>query len=200
MQKYTAETFILPSLDGISDKQIEVHLGLYAGYVKHIEVLHEQIKDLRGKDEEKYHFAIESIRRRLGFEFNGMRMHEFYFPQWEGGATEEPRGSELDTILSEKYGSWDGFIDHFKKVGMSRGSGWTTLAWDAKNDMPFVWWTTDHELGTLADVEVLLTMDMWEHAYMVDYLPAEKAQHIDAFLRNLNWEVVTKRFDAAKAK
>ena len=199
MHTYEARTFNLPALEGISEKQIDVHLGLYRGYVTHINLLREQIADLSAQDPEKYHFAIESIRRRLGFEFNGMRMHEFYFPQWEGGATQEPRESALASALTEKYGSWEDFVAHFKSVCMSRGSGWTTLGWDAKGNTPHVWWTTDHELGTLADIDILLTADMWEHAYMVDYLPAEKAQHVDAFFKNLNWEVVVERYNAATA-
>ncbi len=199
MHKYEVQTFNLPSLDGISQKQIDVHLGLYQGYVKHINLLREQIHDLESQDTEKYAFAIESVRRRMGFEFNGMRMHEFYFPQWEGGPTSEPSGSGLEKALSEKYGSWQSFIAHFKKVGMSRGSGWCTLAWDPMGQTPHVWWTVDHELGTLADVKVLLAMDMWEHAYMVDYAPAEKAKHIEAFLKNINWEVVIKRLAQAQA-
>jgi len=199
MHRYEAKTFTIPALEGISEKQIEVHLGLYQGYVKHINLLREQIAELTTQDPEKFAFAIESTRRRLGFEFNGMRMHEFYFPQWEGGPSAEPRGSALDTALSEKYGSWDDFIQHFKKVGMSRGSGWAVLSWDTKGNTPHVSWTADHELGTLADVEVLLAMDMWEHSYMVDYLPAEKGAHIDAFLKNLNWKVVEERFSAAQA-
>jgi Fe-Mn family superoxide dismutase len=198
MHQYQATTFNIPALQDISQKQIDVHLGLYQGYVKHINLLREQIHDLEAQDKEKYAFAIESIRRRMGFEFNGMRMHEFYFPQLEGGATPEPRGSALDTVLSEKYGSWDNFIAHFKRVGMSRGSGWATLAWDNKGKTPHIWWTVDHELGMLADVDVLLAMDMWEHAYMVDYVPAEKAKHIDAFLANLNWGAVEKWFASAQ--
>ncbi len=194
MEKYEPKTFIIPELQGISKKQIDMHLGLYEGYVKHINLLREQIADLTEKGADTYHFAIESVRRRLGFEFNGMRMHEFYFPQFEGGPTDEPKDSELGKALAEKYGSWEGFVEHFKTVGMSRGSGWTVLAWDKSGNTPHIWWTTDHELGTLADVEILLAMDMWEHAYMVDYLPAEKKQHIDAFFANLNWSVVTDRF------
>jgi len=194
MHTYEAQTFTIPALDGISQKQIDVHLGLYQGYVKHINLLREQISDLTAQDPVKYAFAIESTRRRMGFEFNGMRMHEFYFPQFEGGATAPTAGGPLDIAVSEKYGSWDAFIAHFKSVGMSRGSGWCTLVWDAKGKTPHVVWTVDHELGTLADVQVLLAMDMWEHAYMVDYVPAEKAQHVEAFLKNLNWTVVENRF------
>ena len=197
MHTYTAQTFSLPALEGISEKQIEVHLGLYQGYVKHLNLLRDQIADLTAKDSEKYQFAIESVRRRMGFEFNGMRMHEYYFPQWEGGATPEPRESALGTMLAEKYDSWDGFIEHMKDVAKSRGSGWTTLTWDPIGKTPHITWTVDHELGTLAGVDILIAMDMWEHAYMVDYLPAEKGKHIDAFFKNLNWEVVEKRFSEA---
>ena len=195
MHTYKAQSFSFPELEGISEKQLEVHIGLYNGYVKHINVLREQIADLTKQDEEKYHFAIESIRRRLGFEFNGMRMHEFYFPQWEGGSTPEPRDSALDKVLSEKYGGWDAGIEHFKSVCASRGSGWTVLGWDKKGHTPHIWWVADHELGMLADVDILLVADMWEHAYMIDYLPAEKAQHVEAFFKNINWQLIEARFN-----
>lgn len=195
MHTYTARTFTIGALEGISQKQIDVHLGLYQGYVKHVNLLREQIKDLTDADPEKYAFAIESTRRRLGFEFNGMRMHEFYFPQLEGFKTPEPRGSALDVALSEKYGSWDACMMHFKKVALSRGPGWAVLSWDVAGNTPHVSWTSDHELGTLADVHVLYAVDMWEHAFMVDYVPAEKAKHLDAYMRNTNWSVVEKRFE-----
>lgn len=199
MHTYTARTFSIPALDGISQKQIDVHLALYQGYVKHLNLLREQIADLTAVDPVKYAFAIESIRRRMGFEFNGMRMHEFYFPQFEGGPTPAPHGSALETALTQKYGSWDEFLAHFKKVALSRGSGWATLAWDKAGATPHIWWTVDHELGMLANVEILCAMDMWEHAYMVDYVPAEKAKHVDAFFKNLNWSVVEGRFSTATA-
>ena len=194
MHTYEAMTFNIPTLEGISQKQIDVHVGLYQGYVKHINLLRDQIADLTAQDPEKFAFAIESIRRRMGFEFNGMRMHEFYFPQFEGGAQAADTSSALAAALIEKYGSWDAFVAHFKKVGMSRGSGWCTLAWDSKGKTPHVWWTADHELGMLADVKILLALDMWEHSYMVDYVPAEKGLHIDAFLKNVNWKIVENRF------
>jgi Fe-Mn family superoxide dismutase len=200
MQNYTpypTQTFTFPQLDGISQKQIDVHIGLYQGYVKNVNSIREQILDLTKQDPKKYQFAIESTRRRFGFEFNGMRMHELYFSQWEATPSAEPRGSALDEAVSVKWGSWDGFIDNFKKVGMSRGGGWCTFGWDAKEKKPHVWWTADHEIGMLADVRILLTMDMWEHAYMVDYAPAEKKQYIEAFFKNLNWSTVENRFAQA---
>lgn len=195
MHIYTAKRFNFPALDGISTKQLELHVALYGGYVKNFNTLQEQIMDLE-KDSEKYTFAIESIRRRLGFEFNGMRMHELYFAQLEGMGTPLSDDGALNNIFKKEYGGADGFQAQCKKVGMSRGGGWTTLVWDKENSTPHIAWTADHELGVLADVSILLVLDMWEHAYMVDYTPSEKAKYIDAFFKNINWVVVESRLHA----
>lgn len=192
--QYNAKKFTLPTLVGISDKQIKVHLALYEGYVKHTNLLREQVKDLEALDKEKYAYAVMELRRRLGFEFNGMRMHEFYFSQWENGATDEPRESELATAVAEKYGSWEQFLAHFKTVGMSRGIGWTILYADPEAKTMHTAWVSDHELGQLGGCPVILAMDMWEHAFMVDYLPSEKKQYIEAFFKNLNWSLIEERF------
>ena len=200
MKKYQAKDFNLPELRGLSAKQIEVHLGLYNGYVNFTNTLQETLEELK-KDPEKNAYAIESVRRRLGFEFNGMRLHEIYFEQLEHGASEEPRGKALDEIVSNKFGDFDNFLNEFKKTAMTRGIGWTILAVDekdidtAKGDVPeaFIFWVADHELGQLADSKILLALDMWEHAFMVDYTPAEKAEYTEAFFNNLNWSVVEER-------
>ncbi len=194
---YKAKEFNLPELSGLSQKQVEVHLGLYNGYVAHVNKLQEQLEYLQ-KDPEKNAYAIESVRRRIGFEFNGMRMHEFYFEQLEDDATDEARGGALDEIVSNKFGSFDEFLKEFKSSAMTRGIGWTVLAIDRQmeaSEIPeaFVLWVADHELGQLGDLNVLLALDMWEHAFMVDYTPAEKSDYIEAFFKNLNWEVVEKR-------
>lgn len=196
MHTYEAKKFNLPTLPGISDKQITVHLGLYEGYVKHMNVLRSQIADLEAQDKEKNAYAIMEVRRRLGFEFNGMRMHEFYFSQFEGGAKPHTAGSAFAATVSEKYGSWDAFIAHTTAVAMSRGIGWSVVYFDQVGNTPHVAWVSDHELGQLGSLPILLTLDMWEHAYMVDYTPGEKKQYIEAFFQNLNWEVIEARFAA----
>lgn len=187
---YKEQKFDIPKLKGISEKQIEAHLGLYAGYVKHVNLIREKIQELKDDD-----YVTAELRRRFSFEFDGMRMHEYYFSALEGGTKEVNQDSKLVKALSEKYNSWDGFIKHFKIVGKSRGIGWTVLYWDPVAQTPHTAWTSDHELGTLAGLPILLAMDMWEHAFMVDYLPAEKNKYIDAFLNNVNWNVVEKRFN-----
>jgi superoxide dismutase, Fe-Mn family len=195
MHIYTPQTFNLPTLSGISEKQIAVHLALYEGYVKHVNLLREQIAELEKADKEKFSYAIMETRRRLGFEWNGMRMHEYYFSQFEGSAAPPSPDSMLAAAVSDKYGSWEGFIAHFSGVGMSRGIGWTILYYDARGKTPHVAWVTDHELGQLGGAPIILAMDMWEHAYMVDYVPAEKKKYIDAFFANLNWPVVEQRME-----
>lgn len=196
MHTYTPQIFSLPELSGLSEKQIKVHIGLYEGYVKHINILREQIKDLEVLDKEKYAYAITETRRRLGFEFNGMRMHEYYFTQFEGGAVTCNTESSFAKVVSEKYGSVENFITHFTSVAMSRGIGWSILYYDPIGNTPHTAWVTDHELGQLGGLPILLALDMWEHAFMVDYVPAEKKNYIEAFLKNVNWSIVEKRFDA----
>ena len=191
--QYTAKKFSPPTLDGISEKQLSVHLALYQGYVTHINLLREQIRDLETLDKEKYAYAVMETRRRLGFEFCGMRLHEYYFAQWEGGTTDEPRDGALAEAVSEKYGSWEAFIEHFKTVGMSRGIGWTVFYADPQGKTVHTTWVSDHELGGLAGAPIILALDMWEHAYMVDYAPAEKKQYIEAFFKNIHWPLVEQR-------
>ena len=207
--QYTVRRFNIPELEGISAKQIEIHLKLYEGYVKFTNTLRETLAELR-KDSDlpdmpaqswqagKNAYALGEVMRRFGFEFNGMRMHEYYFEQFEGGPLTMNKNSLLASALAEKYGDWDGFINHFKSVGLMRGIGWTILAYDPVGKTPHVYWVNDHELGQLAGLPVLLAMDMWEHAYMIDYVPAEKAKYIDAFLSNVNWSVLDKRFGEIK--
>jgi Fe-Mn family superoxide dismutase len=192
MYTYTAKQFTIPALAGISAKQIEVHLGLYQGYVKHVNLLREQIAELSALDAAKYAYSIECLRRRLGWEFNGMRMHELYFPQFEGGPVASDPQSQLAKAATERFGSWDAFIDQYKKTCMSRGPGWAVVSQDATGGIQ-ISWTTEHEQGTLADTSIIIAGDMWEHAFMVDYMPAEKAKHVDAFLSNLNWKTIESR-------
>lgn len=191
--QYTAKKFNLPELEGLSSKQVEAHLGLYEGYVKNINHLREQIADLSEVDGEKYAYAIAELRRRLGFEFNGMRMHEYYFEQFEGGAQDPDPESAFSKMVSEKYGDCEKFLEHFKTLAMTRGIGWTVLYQDKEGGTVHTAWVGDHELGQLGGLPVILALDMWEHAFMVDYLPSEKKQYVEAFLKNVNWKVVESR-------
>jgi superoxide dismutase, Fe-Mn family len=195
--QYKEQKFNIPKLTGISEKQIDAHIGLYAGYVKHVNLIRERIHELDIADRGKNAYFIAELRRRFSFEFDGMRMHEYYFEQFDGGSKAANESSPLGQALLEKYGSWDEFVNHFKAVGMSRGVGWAVLYWDERGKTPHTAWISDHELGVLAGLPIILAMDMWEHAFMVDYLPSEKGKYIDAFLNNVNWNIAEERFSKA---
>ncbi len=195
MHTYEKKIFALPTMEGISERQVAAHLGLYEGYVKHVNVLREAIAHLE-TDKEKNAYAIMEVRRRLGFEFNGMRMHELYFSQFEGGPVAHTTGSVFEKAVSEKYGSWDGFIEHVTAVALSRGIGWSVLYHDPVGNTPHTAWVSDHEVGQLGSLPIILALDMWEHAFMVDYLPSEKKKYVEAFFKNLNWSVIEKRFES----
>ncbi len=193
---YTARTFSLPELEGLSKKQIDVHLALYQGYVKHVNLIQDKIASLREADAEGNAFLINELRRRLGFEFDGMRMHEYYFEQFEGTKGGDPE-SALAKAAAEKYGSGEKFLAHLKEVAGTRGIGWVVTYYDSVGKTLHTAFVNDHELGQLAGLPIILAIDLWEHAYMVDYVPAEKMTYVDAFLKNVNWTVVEERFSKA---
>ncbi|MEK7601928.1 MAG: Fe-Mn family superoxide dismutase [Patescibacteria group bacterium] len=194
---YATRTFTFPELKGLSPKQIEVHLALYAGYVKHVNLIMEKIASYKEMDAEGNAYAINELRRRLGFEFDGMRMHEYYFEQLEGGNTPPTATHAFQTAVNEKYGSWDGFLAHSKEVAGTRGIGWVVVYSDPSASTLHTAFVNDHELGQLSGLPILLAVDLWEHAYMVDYVPAEKMTYVDAFLSNVNWSVVENRYTKA---
>jgi len=192
---YTAKTFNLPALQGISEKQVKVHLALYEGYVKSVNLIMEKIQALKSADAEGNAYIISELRRRFGFEFDGMRMHEYYFEQFEGSQTSLIAGSALEKAVMQKYGD-QSLEAHIREVAGSRGSGWVVVYADPSADTLHTVFVNDHEVGQLAGLPILLALDLWEHAYMVDYVPAEKKNYIDAFFTNINWGVVEKRFEA----
>jgi Fe-Mn family superoxide dismutase len=196
MYTYTAKKFSLPELPGLSEKQISAHLGLYEGYVKHVNLIAEKLAAVRAGELTLDPYIVAELRRRFAFEFDGMRMHEYYFTQLEGGSTPLTETSTLAQSATEKYGSTEKFIEHIKEVAGTRGIGWVVVYYDAVASSMHTVFVSDHELGQLSGLPIILALDLWEHAFMVDYLPAEKKQYIDAFLQNVNWRVIEERFAA----
>ncbi len=191
---YEAKTFDIPALAGISQQTIDEHLKLYAGYVKHVNLIHEKIDELK-QDSEKNAYALAEVQRRLGFEFGGMKNHEAYFAQFEGGAKEVDQNSELYKSCAYLWGSWDAFMAQFKATAMTRGIGWAMLYFDREAKRLVMGWVDEQHLGQLATAEIVLALDMWEHSFMLDYPPSQKKEYIDAFFKNLNWETVADRMN-----
>lgn len=184
--KYEPKQFSIPELEGISTQTIEEHLKLYEGYVKHLNHIRTELSENTNS------YARAEARRRLGFEFGGMKNHEAYFSQFEGGAHELPTGS-LQQLIEAQFGSMEQFIEAFKTVAGTRGVGWAMCYFDATAKQLVLTWVDEQHLGQCTDVNIVLALDMWEHSYLLDYPPSQKKEYIEAFFKNLNWEVVAAR-------
>lgn len=195
MQSYTPKTFTIPALVGISAQNIEEHLKLYAGYVTHTNLILEHITEF-SKDSEKYAYELGELQRRFSFEYNGMKNHEYYFAQLEGGATRLDPDAKLAQKITDQFGSWDAFLEKFKAIALTRGIGWAVVYYDkyAKQLVPA--WVDEQHLGQLNSAQFIFGIDMWEHAYVADYQPSGKKQYIEDYLANVNWQHVSNLFDA----
>lgn len=193
MQQYTARQFNLPAIQGISEKQIDAHISLYEGYVKHVNVIIAQLADWQ-KNTDENSYLIAELRRRFGFEFDGMRNHEYYFSALEGGPQKLSEDSVLRKKLTEQFGSVESWYDAFVHTAQTRGSGWALLYYDPKADQFINAWVDEHHLGHCASLPIVLALDCWEHAYMVDHLPSGRADYITAYLDAVNWSQVEENY------
>ncbi len=191
----------LTGLQGISDEQVKEHLALYAGYVKQVNALNEELARLRGEGKasgKNPEFA--ELTRRLGFEYDGMILHEYYFSNLRRGAEPKPaQNAALSTALTESFGSVDQWRAEFVAIGEMRGIGWVILFEDPATDRLSNHWVTLHHEGIPAGFKPLLVMDVWEHAFMRDYKATEKAKYVEAFFRNIDWAMVERRLQEAPA-
>ena len=191
---YTTKEFkINKDLKGISSKTIEEHLKLYAGYVKHTNLILEKIVEL-SEDTEKNLYTIGELKRRLGFEFGGMRNHEYYFSQFEGDAVAMNTESALYKKIESIWGSYEKWLSEFKTLAMTRGVGWAILYHDDTNDNLINTWVGEQHEGHLTGLKPVLVLDMWEHSYMLDVAPSEKKKYVEAFFENVNFGIVEGRF------
>lgn len=190
---YKPKEFSLQGLAGISDKTLELHFGLYAGYVKNTNLLTEQLATMlqQGKSSD---LAYAELTRRLGFEYNGMVLHEWYFGNLmsNGGGTISS-SAPLGRALGESFGDIETWRKDFAALGTMRGVGWVITYLDPATQRLSNHWITLHEIGNIAGFLPILVMDVWEHAFLLDYKPAERSKYVEAFLSNVDWDVVEKR-------
>ncbi len=198
METFKAQTFTIPELKGISAKSIEEHMKLYEGYVKNLNLIFEKLGELMA-DPDKNAYVIGELHRRIGFEFNGMRNHEYYFKSLEGGAKPLSADSEFKKSIEKQAPSVDAAMMGFKTLAMTRGVGWAILYYDKQSAQLVPAWIDEQHLGQLNGCKVVLALDMWEHSYVYDYQPSGKKQYIEDFFSNINWEVIEDNFIKAQS-
>ncbi len=202
MKKFIEQKFDIGELKGISAKNIEEHLKLYAGYVNNTNSIVEKISELSKEffaENKDNAYLIAELFRRFSFEYNGMRNHEVYFSSLSGGAKALNPESELNKKMIETCGGMEIFLMGFKNLALTRGVGWAVLWYDQISDRLIASWIDEQHLGQLNGCKMILAIDMWEHAYVYDYPTSEKKKYIEAFFENLNWNVIEKNYlDAIK--
>ncbi len=188
---YTAKDYNkLIGMPGFSETLLKNHFTLYQGYVvntnKVLETLSQMLKEGKTANPE---FA--ELKRRLGWEFNGMRLHEYYFENL-GGKEALNVGGKLGQKIATDFGSYDAWEKDFKATGAMRGIGWAVLYEDIANGKLINFWINEHDVGHPAGCQPILIMDVFEHAFMVDY-GLKRADYIEAFFKNIDWKAVEAR-------
>ncbi len=199
VKHYEAKSFeYLLGIPGFSNRLLETHFKLYEGYVKNTNQLSDFFTSIKTPEEYKKP-GFSELKRRFGWEFNGMRLHEYYFGNMGKDINLLAPASTLSEKISQDFGSFENWRKEFVAMGSMRGIGWVILAYDSIGNRLFNVWINEHDLGFLAGTELMLVMDVFEHAFMTDY-GLEREQYILTFLKAIYWKEVQDRFNIAKQK
>lgn len=197
MSVYSVREELKPSgLNGISDEQINDHWNLYVGYVNNANALHKELADMRANGQGGT-AAYTDRRRRFGFEYDGMVLHEYYFGNLKAGVSMD-QGGAFAKLAAEQFGSVDAWAEDFKTCGKSRGIGWAVTYFDPATGQINNHFIQHHEDGHIAGFVPLVIMDCFEHAWMVDHGAGGRGAYIDAVVDNLDWNVIDERTTAAQ--
>ncbi len=180
---------------GFSETLLKNHFTLYQGYVTNTNKLTDTLAHLLNEGQAGSPEYAE-LKRRLGWEFNGMRLHEYYFENLKGTGGIDKSG-KLHGKLVESFGSYEAWEKDFRATGAMRGIGWAALYHDVLSGRLFNFWINEHDVGHPAGGMPILIMDVFEHAFMIDY-GLKRADYIDAFFRNINWEAAEARLSLHK--
>ncbi len=196
---YQPRQFNLSGLNGISDKTLEMHFKLYEGYVKETNKLTEKIAEFLkdGNVDQDEMPAYSELTRRLGFEYNGMVLHEYYFGNMKRhGAGDPDKSAAFFKAAEHSFGTYDIWKADFVGVGKMRGVGWAICYQNPANGRLSNHWITLHETGNVSGFVPVLVMDVWEHAFILDYKPADRPKYIEAFFSNIDWQAVEQRLQS----
>lgn len=192
MAAYTARNFdCLLGTAGFSDTLLKNHFTLYQGYVTNSNKLADALSAM-AKEGKTGSPDYAEFKRRFGWEFNGMRLHEFYFENMTKGGKPADKRGKIVTALTAQWGSYEAWEKDFRSTGAMRGIGWACLYHDPVGKNLFNCWVNEHDVGHLAGCNLLLIMDVFEHAFMIDY-GLKRADYIESFMKAVDWSVVEKR-------
>ncbi len=191
---YQAKDFSgLKGIEGFSENLLNTHFKLYEGYVTNTNKLIEILESMKNKSNPEY----AELKRRFGWEFNGMRLHELYFSNLSKDKKSLDENSDIYKQIVKDFGSFGNWEEDFKALGSIRGIGWVIVYYDSQNQKLFNTWINEHDLGHLSGTIPLLVMDVFEHAFILDY-SLDRASYIKTFMNNINWQIVNSRIEETK--
>ncbi len=182
----------LLGMPGFSDQALNIHFKLYQGYVTNTNLLLDILKQY-ATDKKEQTPQYSEIKRRLMWEFDGMRLHENYFANLGGKGSQMNLSGPLYRQIENDFGSFEAWKKDFIATGAMRGIGWAILYYDPLSQRLINTWINEHDTGHLAGGHPLLIMDVFEHAYLIDY-GIDRKRYMEAFFENINWPVVESRF------
>jgi len=189
---YEAKNFDhLLGLAGFSEALLKDHFALYQGYVTNVNKLGDKAGTIEIGSPE-----YAELKRRFGWEWNGMKLHELYFGNIAKDAAPLSQESALAKKISERFGSFENFEKDFRATAAMRGIGWVVLYYDKTEGRMFTVWVNEHDVGHLSGLTPILVMDVFEHAYIRDY-GIKRADYINAFWNAIDWNAAEKRFDVS---
>ena len=180
----------LIGMDGFSETLLNNHFTLYKGYVTNTNKLMDTLAAML-KEGKVGTPEYAELKRRMGWEFNGMRLHEYYFDNL-GGKKDLDKSGKLCKKLAEDFGNYEAWLQDFKGTGTMRGIGWTILYQDNVSGKLINQWINEHDVGHPAGCIPILVLDVFEHAFFTDY-GLKRADYIEAFFKNINWAAVESR-------
>jgi len=186
-------TYLLNQVKGLDKNLLQMHFKLYSGYVKNTNSLLASLSSLADQGKSTS-YEYGALKRRVGWEFDGMRLHEYYFSNM--GPKSRDEKSALSNLINEQYGSFDKWKQEFTDTGKIRGIGWVILYFDDTEGRLINTWINEHDLGHLSGCTPLLVMDVWEHAYITQF-GLDRTKYIQTFFDNINWDQVEQRFEKA---
>lgn len=191
--EYQAKDFsYLLGMPGFSDQLLKLHFQLYQGYVKNTNLLLSRLTELDLQDRDQT-YDYGALKRRVAWEFDGMRLHELYFENL-GGTDSLDKSTQLYQKLIKDFGSFEAWKSNFISTGLIRGIGWVILYRDPQTGRLLNVWINEHDVGHLAGGAPLLVMDVFEHAYITQY-GLDRGRYINAFFENIDWAKVVKRYN-----
>ena len=187
--------FDLSGVYGLSPRALELHLGLYEGYVSEVNLLLEQLSEFPGAGElsTKDRLERDGLVRRFAFEQNGVFLHETFFEALGGGRGSPAANGVFSDAVDGSYGGFDAWKQDVVELGKTRGVGWVITGRSKSDNRLLNLWVDDHTRGLVPGFDPVVAFDLWEHAYLLDFKPSRRQDYLQVLFDNMNWDVVESR-------